>query len=330
MSRIFQALRELEKTRANRATEELAGNDGQWRDLLSSLESRPGSYGSSAGEVRSGQAPGNGGPWQGLAASLESRPEIVERAARVACQPRVEERVVALGQYHTSGQEVFRVLCHRLRQVRERRPLRTVLVTSGVPKEGKTVVAVNLAAMLARSSPRVLLVDADLRHPKLPVLGLSPERGLADYLAGRIELSGAIRHVDPLRFYYLSAGHASANPVELLQKPALQEFMNQTAAAFDWVILDSPPVNLFADARRLAMLVDGVLLVVCQDVTPREAAEQSVAALEGAFIVGLVFNASTHSPHDHYDLYSPSPAAGPSENSSASGEPSTGKKNSDD
>jgi Mrp family chromosome partitioning ATPase len=147
-----------------------------------------------------------------------------------------------------------------------------------------------------------LLVDADLRHPRIPVLGIAPQRGLADYLAGRIELAGAIRQVDPPGFYYLAAGFASTNPSELLQKLALQEFISQAAAAFDWVIFDSPSINLFADPRHLATLVDGVLLVVRENVTPKEAAEKSLVALDKAFLVGLVFNASTGSPYAHYRM----------------------------
>src|SRR6202007_1525934 len=102
------------------------------------------------------------------------RPEITKQAESVVSKPRTEERVLTSGQFHASAQEIFRVLCQRLAQVREQRPLRTVLVTSAVPCEGKTVVAINLAAMLARNSSAVLLVDADLRHPRLPLLGIAP------------------------------------------------------------------------------------------------------------------------------------------------------------
>ena len=108
--------------------------------------------------------------------------------------------------------------------------------------------------------------------------------------------------MDPLGFYYMPAGVASTNPSELLQKPALQEFISQAAAAFDWVIFDSPSINLFADPRHLATLVDGVLLVVRENVTPKELAEKSLAALDKAFIVGLVFNASTGSAYAHYKV----------------------------
>ena len=77
--------------------------------------------------------------------------------------------------------------------------------------------------------------------------------------------------------------------------------MNQAAAAFDWVVFDSPSINLFADPRHLATVVDGVLLVVRENLTPKEAAQKSLAALDKAFIIGQVFNASTGSPYADYD-----------------------------
>ena len=243
-----------------------------------------------------------GKQWQDIAARISSRPEIVEQAEPVTCEPQADERVLASGQFGSSAQESFRVLCQRLLQVREQRQLRTILVTSPVPGEGKTVVAINLAATLARSSSTVLLVNADLRHSRREVLGIDPERGLSDYLAGQIELTKSIRRVDPLGFYYLPAGITSTNPSELLQKGALQEFMNQVSAVFDWVIVDSPSVNIYADSRHLATVVDGVLLVVREGVTPKELAQKSLAALDKAFIVGMVFNASTGSPYAQYDL----------------------------
>jgi len=322
-----------DKANVEKPTNPPAGNNDQWPDLRDSLESWSASFeGTRSGGPQSAtrtsatvdQKPGilgaleqqdnpqvgkpfgqfaePGELWRDLAARINLRPEIVEHAERVLCQPQAEERVLTAGQFPASAQESFRVLCQRLLQVREQRRLQTVLVTSAVPREGKTVVAINLAATLARSSSAVLLVDADLRHPRLPALGIAPTSGLADYLAGRIELAQAIRRVDPLSFYYLAAGFASTNPSELIQKPALQEFITQAAATFDWVIFDSPSINLFADPRHLATLVDGVLLVVRENVTPKELAEKSLVALDKAFIVGLVFNASTGSPYAHYHV----------------------------
>jgi protein-tyrosine kinase len=332
LSRIFQALGLAEKANGKSAPGNSAGSAEKWTDLRASLEAWAASDGSNTGAPSSKPNPGApigsnpgilesleelvkselektlnervgpGEQWKDFAARINSRPEIMEQAEQVTCEPRADERVLASGQFKPSAQESFRVLCQRLLQVREQRQLRTILVTSPVPGEGKTVVAINLAATLARSSSTVLLVNADLRHSGRHLLGIDPGRGLSDYLAGQVELTKSIRRVDPLGFYYMPAGISSANPSELLQKPALQEFMSQASAAFDWVIVDSPSVNLFADSRHLATVVDGVLLVVRESVTPKELAQKSLAALDKAFIVGMVFNASTGSPYAQYDL----------------------------
>ena len=332
MSRIFQALGLAEKSNGKAASGNSAGGPEKWSDLRASIEAWSAGDDSVTGVASSmpksgapiGSKPGilesleelvkvelektlneRAGPeeqWQDFAARINSRPKIVEQAELVTCEPLADERVLASGQFKPSAQESFRVLCQRLLQVREQRQLRTILVTSPVPGEGKTVISINLAATLARSSSTVLLVNADLRHSRRQVLGIDPERGLSDYLAGQIELTKTIRRVDPLGFYYLPAGITSTNPSELLQKTALQELMNQASAAFDWVIVDSPSVNLFADSRHLATVVDGVLLVVRESVTPKELAQKSLAALDKAFIVGMVYNASTGSPYAQYDL----------------------------
>ena len=325
MSRIFQALRRLEKPNGKGRPDPAANHRELWPDLAGSRNSRgatdsrskPGAsdrpkpdclrvlaqldHAQEKGGLKTVVEPGE--QWRDLSSRISLDPEIIEHAEQVACQPQAEERVLISGQFPVSAQESFRVLCQRLLQVREQRRLRTVLITSPVPREGKTVVAINLAATLARNSPSVLLVDADLRHPQSSALGIAPGSGLADYLlAGEIELMKSIRRVDRLGFYYLGAGLAPTNPAELLQHPALQDFISQAAGAFEWVIFDSPSINLFADPRHLGRLVDGVLLVVRENVTPIEAAEKSLAALDKCFVIGAVFNASTGSLYSHYEL----------------------------
>jgi protein-tyrosine kinase len=334
VSRIFQALGLAEKSNGKGASENSAGPE-KWTDLRASLEAWSASDANKTSvpppKPKSGATNGTKPgileslesledlvkaeldktlgdrvalreQWQDFAARINSSPEILEKAEQVTCAPRADERVLTSGQFKPAAQESFRVLCQRLLQVREQRQLRTILVTSPVPGEGKTVVAINLATTLARNSSRVLLVNGDLRHSRREVLGINPKCGLSDYLAGECELMKCIRRADPLDFFYLPAGISSANPSELLQKPALKELMNQVSAVFDWVIVDSPSVNLYADSRHLANVVDGVLLIIRESLTPKELAQKSLAALDKAFIVGMVFNASTGSPYDQYDL----------------------------
>jgi capsular exopolysaccharide synthesis family protein len=244
------------------------------------------------------------GPLQVLPNTVETGWADFGSVEHIQCHPRPEDHLVALKGGSGAAQERFRVLCHRIQQIRQQRQLRHLLVTSAIPKEGKTVVAINLASLLARSFPRVLLVDADMRNPGISrALGLPLLPGLAEFLDGKFDLRSAVRQVDPAGFYYVSSGRAVTNPVELLQKPALQEFVESVASAFDWVIFDSPPLNLFADAQRLSQVCDAALLVFREGVTPREAPEQCMTALDGRFVAGIVLNASNDPGENYYADY---------------------------
>lgn len=232
---------------------------------------------------------------------LFKTPDDFRGLGTVRCHVRPEDRVVGCCQNHNLGAEKFRSLHHRLSQLRRRRPLSKLLVTSFVPKEGKTVVAINLALTLARGSSRVALVDADLRQPEVHhTLGLESLPGLAEVLEGKLECAACLRRVDPLGLYYLPAGHASINPFELLQGPRMRALMELIAPAFDWIIFDSPPLIPFADAHYLAVLSDAVLLVVRPGVTPRKTVRQALAALDGACVAGVVMNASDDISQDKY------------------------------
>ena len=228
-------------------------------------------------------------------------PEGFEGLESIRCQVRPEDRIVGCSQDHNLGAEKFRFLRHRLNQLRQQRPLARVLVTSAIPKEGKTVVAINLAVSLAGSSPRVALVDADLRHPGVHgALGLEALPGLGEFLEGRLEVDATLRRVDPLGLYFLPAGHASSNPFELLQGPRMGELMKRLAPAFDWIVFDSPPLIAFADSHCLATLTDAVLLVVRSGITPREAVREGLATLAGAYVAGVVLNGGDDTREDRY------------------------------
>jgi capsular exopolysaccharide synthesis family protein len=242
--------------------------------------------------------------WQDLVTSMENRPEPFAKLEHIQCRLTPESHIVVQSHSQHAAAEKFRVLSHRLHLMRQRRPLSRLLVTSAVPREGKTVISINLAVTLARTSSRVALVDADLRQPGvMRTLGLQPMPGLAEFLEDGLDLASAFKIADPLGLYYLPAGKPSANPVELLQSPRMVELITQTSAAFDWVIFDSPPLNPFADAHRLAHLTDGVVLVVRSGVAPREGVLQGLAALEGAYVAGVVLNATEQSNQDSYYYY---------------------------
>ncbi len=205
---------------------------------------------------------------------------------------RPENRVVVYNEPKSLGAERYRLLRTRLRQWRAVRKVRTILLTSACPQEGKSVSALNLATTLAaRDEGRVLLLEGDLRRSSLRAqLGLSPEPGLSDCLGSGANPMSVIRRIEPLGFYLLSAGQAVANPVELLQSDAFPKVIRTLMPLFDWVLIDSPPVTPLADTLILKTQADSSLVIVRGGQTPREAVEEAVQLLGLDHVIGLVLN----------------------------------------
>lgn len=173
--------------------------------------------------------------------------------------------------------------------------LRTVLVTSPEPEEGKSTVAANLALALARSGRRVVLVDSDLRRPSL-LQALEPPQpfGLTDYLVGEVRLEEAVQTTRYPNLCFVPAGRSAPNPAELLGSDRMRDLLAVLRDRFDAVVLDSPPVLAVTDASVLAREADGVVLVVNPQTTHREAAVRARRQLEalGSKVLGFVFNAA--------------------------------------
>jgi len=179
---------------------------------------------------------------------------------------------------------------------------RTLLVTSSQPAEGKTTTSVNTAISLAQTGAAVLIVDADLRRPRVHrVFGLKNNAGLSNYLAGEGELASLIQIAMP-NLYVLPVGPLPPNPAELLGSAKMKTVIETLSTNFDYVVIDSPPVSSFADSLILSSLVEGVIIVVKGGVTPREMAQRTKAHLQsvGAKILGVVINQIKLQPHDYY------------------------------
>lgn len=211
--------------------------------------------------------------------------------------------------------EKYRLMAHKLHRERQEKSLQVVLVTSSIPAEGKTSVAANVATVLARTSSRVLLIDADMRAPDLPkALGLPRDMpGLADVLAGECSLRQALCRVVPASLYFLPGGGPSLDPVMQLQTQACADLLACVRQSFDWIVIDSPPLIPFADSHCLAALADGVVLVVRWGFTPRNELDQAYEALARVPVVGLVLNSFDEPSHEEYYSYykrnrSPKPA----------------------
>jgi len=219
-------------------------------------------------------------PWH---PSLSSFPTLAERGA---------------------GVEQFRALRSRVYQARYEAPLKTILVSSGLPSEGKSFVTSNLAISLARSGiNKILLVDGDLRRPSLHnLLGASNAVGLADYLAGNAALGTIMqRHpgtkttggsgADALgNLTFIPAGKSTDGSSELIANHRFNEMIEAVSPHFDWILIDTAPVLAVTDAVELAHAADAVLLVVRGGSTPFEVAQRTQATFHNSRILGFVLN----------------------------------------
>jgi capsular exopolysaccharide synthesis family protein len=200
--------------------------------------------------------------------------------------------------------EQFRTLRSRLYQLRSDQPLRTLLVTSSVSGEGKTFVSNNLAhAIVRKTDQRALLIDADLRCPRLhKVLGAPAAPGLIDYLNGTADQMTIIQQGPDEGLCFIPAGNEVTNPSELLSNGKLKILLDRLTPLFDWVILDSPPCLPVADASVLANICDGVLLVMRAKSTPAAAIQKACQQLEERNVVGVVLNGANEA-HSYDSSY---------------------------
>jgi capsular exopolysaccharide synthesis family protein len=170
---------------------------------------------------------------------------------------------------------------------------KVLLVTSALAGEGKTFGSLNLATALAEAGARVLLVDADLRHARChEVLGVVNDRGLSNLLAGEMKANEVIQTVKLPRFSFVAAGPKPSTPPDLAGSEELRSALEDWRAKYNFVILDTPPALLVSDAVVLAQQVDGVVLVVKGDETPRELVRRVRDRLvrSGAQVLGVVVN----------------------------------------
>jgi protein-tyrosine kinase len=225
--------------------------------------------------------------------NLKRFEDLCEQCAHPHWHPDLNVNIFSNPALSAIAAEQFRTLRSRLYQLRGSQQLRTLLIASSVPAEGKTFVTNNLAqAIIRQPDRRCLIIDADLRCSRLHVpLGAPPSPGLTDYLLGEADETAVIQHGQEGNLCFIPGGKEVANPSELLLNGRLKTLLERVTPIFDWVILDSPPLLPVADASLLADHVDGVILVVRAASTPTVAAERACQELQGRNVVGVVLNA---------------------------------------
>ncbi len=217
------------------------------------------------------------------------------------------QELLMLSGNHSAASEAYRVLRTNLQFAAVDQPLRTLLVTSPAPSEGKSLTSANLAVALAQAGQRVVLVDADLHRPRLHrVFNLPNAAGLTSaLLAEQPAADGLLQPAGDLPLRLLTSGPLPPNPTELLSSGRMRELLASLAADADIVVLDSPPVLILADAVVLSALADGVLMVVEAGRTRRQAAAKAAETLRNvkARLVGALINRAPTRGADAYYYY---------------------------
>lgn len=183
---------------------------------------------------------------------------------------------------------------------------KTIVVTSSAPNEGKTTTTINLAITFAQADHKVLLIDGDLRKPKIHHYFSIPNApGLTNYLGSsygnskdeRIDINTVIHATEYKNLAVMCSGSIPPNPAEILGSEAMQDFLDAISNSFDYIIIDTPPINVVSDALPVIKEADGVVMVVRSDYTTHPEVQRALAALEfiDAKILGFIVNFATAS-----------------------------------
>ena len=217
--------------------------------------------------------------------------------------PPSDSRLVCLSDQGSMAAEKFRVLGLKLRHLRERRKLSRIVITSGIPQEGKSLIAANLALNQSRSKIlNTVLIDGDLRRPQLATrFGFHRNLvGLSEVLRGERQLSEVVYKLEGTGLRFIPAGMTPENPIELMQSGRLQQLLEQLETFFDWIIIDTPPIRPLADTPVWMKLADGVLLVTREGVCEKKQLERAMEVIDRSTMLGIVVNSCSGNDQKYY------------------------------
>jgi capsular exopolysaccharide synthesis family protein len=241
---------------------------------------------------------------QPLPKPVDEEPGLQSVAIESVQIPR-EARVVVHSDPGGVGADRFRLLRARLTELSAKAKVKTLLVTSPLPEDGKSMVSLNLATALAEHGKRtVLLLEADFFRPSLNrVLGVRPGPGLAESLQGNCDPIATLRRIEPLGWYFLPAGTSISNPTELVHSARFSPLIHMFETRFDWILVDSAPVAPVADILALRAQADGCVLVVRAGQTQREMVEEAVRQLGRPYVLAIVLNGVKWLDRQHSKYY---------------------------
>jgi capsular exopolysaccharide synthesis family protein len=226
----------------------------------------------------------------------------------MAKKTQLDPHLVALTSPGSFAAEQYQGLRLTIERLRRGRQLQVIAVTSPAAGEGKTLTAINLAAALARGSEdaRVLLMDADLRRPaiakQLAIDELS--QGLTDLVEdASTTLDSVTQTLRPFNLAVVPAGIRRNAVHQILRSPRLDALLAQARQRFDFIVLDTPPLLPVFDSAQLANSVDGVLMVVAANQTPRKLLGEALNMLDPGKVLGIVFNRDARPMFGYYDAY---------------------------
>jgi len=284
MSRIYEALRKAQEQGATSMPMEQA----QRPEPFVTQADHGGRAGQRSPEFLSPAGP-EGAPPASCYLRLD---ELRQRCAKPGWKLHLDYAVFFGGHAGERCAEQFRTLRSRLYRLREKKSIRTLLITSSCPGEGKSFVALNLAQAIARQHERrALLIDADLRAPSLHLrMGAPSAPGLTDYLAGEADEFSIVQADAKEDLFFIPAGKSVSNPTELLANNRLRSLLGRMAPVFEWIIVDAPPVLPVSDASVLAGMCDGVIFVVRAGTTAFDLAQTACQEFRENNLLGAVLN----------------------------------------
>ena len=256
-------------------------------------------------------------PFLGMLPAIETDRLVVHNTDKAAAAAATHERDLYLLEHPKSPvAEYARFIRTNLLFMSLDKPVQAFAVTSPGPEEGKTTTAVSLAATMAQAGRKTLIVDTDMRRPRLhKVFGIPNDVGMSSLILGDVKLEDAVQASGYENLLVLPCGHIPPNPSELLHSDRFKEVLADLCARFDYVIFDAPPIGAVADPAVLAAQLGGIVLVVKSEKTGKESARSALRALKDAkaHVLGVVLNdidpkgkrygGYGYSYHSHYGAY---------------------------